>query len=192
MYSQYGKRIFDLILVVGMLIVCSWLIILILFSYSITAQFPIIFVQSRIGKNSTPFVMWKFRTLSPDEDRPVQERRFALGDFLRVTNMDELPQLWNVLKGEMSLIGPRPLPVEYLPFFKDEEKKRQEVRPGITGWAQVNGRHSISWQEKFNLDRYYIDSISFFLDLKILLMTIVLIFSFRKDISLEEKKFTGL
>ncbi len=190
-YIQYGKRLFDLILVIFILVTFSWLIFLVLVCYCIMWQFPIVFLQSRIGKNGHSFIMWKFRALSPDEDRRVQERRFALGDFLRVTNLDELPQLWNVLKGEMSLIGPRPLPVEYLPFFKDEEKKRQEVRPGITGWAQVNGRHSISWQEKFNLDRYYVANTSFFLDLKILLKTIVLIFSFRKDVSLEEKKFTG-
>ncbi len=190
-YLHYGKRIFDLILVIAILVTFSWLFLLITFCYCITWKFPIFFLQPRIGKKSVSFIMYKFRTLSTQEEKALQERRFRLGDFLRATNLDELPQLWNVLKGEMSLIGPRPLPMEYLPLFKDEEKKRLEVRPGVTGWTQIKERHSIAWQEKFKLDTYYVDHLSFFLDLKILLKTIVLIFSFRKDVSLEEEKFTG-
>lgn len=105
--------------------------------------------------------------------------------------MDELPQLWNVLKGEMSLVGPRPLPVEYEKFFSTEQQRRLVVKPGITGWAQVNGRHSISWKEKLELDGYYVNNISFKLDLLILFKTLVLVLSFKKDRSLEEDKFTG-
>ena len=135
--------------------------------------------------------MWKFRTLSPDHSKSVQMRKFGLGNMLRASNLDELPQLWNVLKGEMSLIGPRPLPIEYLPLFSEEQKKRFVVKPGITGWAQVNGRHSIPWKEKLKLDNYYVDRMSFALDVKIIMKTIALFLSFKKDRSLEEEKFTG-
>lgn len=135
--------------------------------------------------------MWKFRTLSVDQSKPVQMRKFTLGNILRASNLDELPQLWNVLKGEMSLIGPRPLPVEYLGLFSEEQKKRFEVKPGITGWAQVNGRHSISWKEKLELDTYYVDHISLMLDIRIIIKTFVLFLSFKKDRSLEEEKFKG-
>lgn len=135
--------------------------------------------------------MLKFRTLSTDEKKPLHERRFLMGNFLRKTNLDELPQLWNVLKGEMSLIGPRPLPVEYTSLLSEEQSKRYEVKPGITGWAQVNDRHSISWQKKFELDNDYIRNVSFGFDLLILLKTIVLLLSFRKDNSLVEEKFKG-
>lgn len=190
-YQSYGKRSLDLILTCSVLILFSWLILLIFLSYCATLEFPILFKQSRIGKNGVTFMMWKFRTLSSQEDKQLQERRFGLGDFLRKTNLDELPQLWNVLKDDMSWVGPRPLPVEYLPLFKDEEKKRLQVLPGITGWTQIQGRHSIPWKEKFKLDADYVDHLSFFLDLKILLKTFIVIFSFRKDVSLEEEKFTG-
>ena len=111
--------------------------------------------------------------------------------MLRASNLDELPQLWNVLKGEMSLIGPRPLPVEYLPLFSEEQKKRFEVKPGITGWAQVNGMHSVPWKQKLELDNYYVDHVSLMLDIRIVIKTLVLFLSFKKDRSLEEEKFTG-
>lgn len=135
--------------------------------------------------------MWKFRTLSVDENKDLQQRRFILGDVLRKTSLDELPQLWNVLNGEMSLVGPRPLPVEYDQLFSEEQRKRLEVKPGITGWAQVHGRHSISWKEKLDLDNWYVKNISFIIDMQILYKTVVLLLSFKKDRSLEEEKFTG-
>ncbi len=138
-----------------------------------------------------PFTMFKFRTLEVDEAKLLEDRKFAFGSFLRLTNLDELPQLWNVLKGEMSIIGPRPLPIEYLPLFSEEQKKRFAVKPGITGWAQVNGRHSISWKEKFELDAYYVKNVSFMLDFRILFRTAMLFLSFKKDRSLEEEKFKG-
>lgn len=144
-----------------------------------------------MGEKGAPFTMLKFRTLSGKEELPLIERKFLLGNFLRLTNLDELPQLWNVLKGEMSIVGPRPLPIEYSTLFSEEQKRRHNVLPGITGWAQVCGKNDISWQEKFELDLYYINRASLFLDLKILVKTIILVFSFKKDTSLNEKKFTG-
>ena len=174
-----------------LLLLFSWLLLIIGILYCITSEFPFFFKQKRIGKNNTPFTMWKFRTLSPHEDKSIQERHFALGDFLRSTNLDELPQLWNVLKGDMSLIGPRPLPMEYLNLFSKEQLKRHIIRPGLTGWAQVNGRHSISWQKKFDYDLYYVDHISFKFDMLIFFKTIRLLLSFRSDTSLMEEKFKG-
>jgi lipopolysaccharide/colanic/teichoic acid biosynthesis glycosyltransferase len=165
--------------------------LLIFLGYCITLEFPIFFKQPRIGKNGVSFVMWKFRTLSSDAGKTPQQRKFFWGNLLRASNLDELPQLWNVLKGDMSWVGPRPLPVEYLPLFKEEEKKRLQVLPGITGWTQIHNRHAMPWKEKFKLDAYYVEHLSLFLDFKILLKTIILIFSFRKDVSLEEEKFTG-
>jgi lipopolysaccharide/colanic/teichoic acid biosynthesis glycosyltransferase len=129
--------------------------------------------------------------LTIDVERPLLERRFALGSFLRWSNLDELPQLYNILKGDMSFIGPRPLPIEYLPLYSEEQRQRHLVRPGITGWAQVNGRHSIAWQQKFSYDLYYVHHLSLALDLRILIKTIVLILSLRRDVSLEEEKFKG-
>ena len=120
-----------------------------------------------------------------------QQRRFLLGDILRYLSLDELPQVWNVLKGDMSFIGPRPLPTEYLSLFSQEQQMRHTIKPGITGWAQVNGRHSISWQQKFELDNYYLAHLSFGLDLTIFYKTIVLLLSFNKDQSLAEEKFKG-
>lgn len=185
------KPVVDYLLIVIFLLPVLLMAFLILLGYVIQGQFPILFSQPRVGKNRKPFIMHKFRTLSTDTTQSLTARRFPWGNFLRVTNLDELPQLWNVLKGEMSLIGPRPLPVEYLPLFREEEKKRLEVLPGITGWTQIHNRHVMPWKEKFKLDAYYVEHLSLFLDFKILLKTIILIFSFRKDVSLEEEKFTG-
>lgn len=190
-YERYGKRIFDLVLCIFVFVIFSWLFLFILFWYTITFQFPVFFTQPRIGKNDIPFIMWKFRTLSTEEDRSLGERRFKLGDFLRATNLDELPQIWNVLKGEMSFVGPRPLPPEYEPLFTQQQKVRHTVRPGITGLAQVYGKNGISWEQKFNYDQEYIQRITFLSDIKILLKTIILVLSLKRDISLKEEKFKG-
>lgn len=191
MYRLSIKLIMDVLLAILVFITLSWLIALILLLYVFSLEFPVFFHQQRIGKDAKPFTMYKFRTLKSNEQLSLTERRFWLGTILRATSLDELPQLWNVLKGDMSLIGPRPMPMEYLPLFSADQRKRFQVRPGITGWAQVNGRHGISWEKKFELDNWYVDHQSFLLDLGILLKTIVLLLSFKKDISLEEEPFRG-
>ena len=178
-------------LAVLILIAFSWLIVLLLIMFVVSFEFPIFFKHERIGKNGKPFTVWKFRTLGDDKALSLAERKFWMGNFLRVTSLDELPQLVNILRGEMSWIGPRALPVEYDKFFSPAQRARFEVKPGITGWAQVNGRHSISWQKKFELDNYYVRHLSLGLDLRILFKTIVLVLSFKKDVSLSEKPFTG-
>ncbi len=190
-YQRYIKRFLDLFVAAALFALLFWFVVLIGLAYLIINQWPLFFFQFRIGEKNKPFSVCKFRTLAAQEDKPLQARRFLLGDFLRGSNLDELPQLWNILKGDMSLIGPRPLPVEYLALMNDDQKRRHLVLPGITGWAQVNGRHSISWQKKFELDIYYVDHISFRLDMLILFKTIVLLLSFKKDKSLVEEKFKG-
>jgi sugar transferase EpsL len=138
---------------------------------------PILFRQMRPGLRGAPFQMLKFRTMKDlyDEDGCLladEQRMTSLGNFLRNSSLDELPELWNVLRGDMSLVGPRPLLMEYLPLYTGEQARRHEVKPGITGWAQVNGRNTISWEDKFRLDVWYVDHQSFLLDLKILFLTI--------------------
>lgn len=142
---------------------------------------PVLFQQVRPGLHGQPFKMIKFRTMRDAVDAqgnllPDSERMTPFGNFLRSTSLDELPELWNVLKGEMSLVGPRPLLMEYLPLYSPEQARRHEVRPGVTGWAQVNGRNALSWDEKFKLDVWYVDNHSFWLDLKILLRTVKKVF----------------
>jgi lipopolysaccharide/colanic/teichoic acid biosynthesis glycosyltransferase len=184
------KRPLDLILSIILIISLSWLGLLIILGYLLTFQFPVFFIQARIGKNERPFYLIKFRTLKNGEG-PVQSRKSFLGNLLRRTSLDELPQLWNVLKGEMSLVGPRPLPLHYLHLFSSEQRLRHTIRPGITGLAQVNGRHGISWEEKFSYDVYYVGHVSFMYDLHIVAMTVGLLLSFKPDISLEERPFKG-
>ncbi len=160
---------------------------------------PVFFRQTRPGKNGKPFSMIKFRSMrdviDPDgHPLPDTERLTPLGKWLRATSLDELPELWNVLKGDMSLVGPRPLLTEYLPLYTPEQARRHEVRPGITGWAQVNGRNALGWEEKFALDVWYVDNQSLWLDLKILWLTIKKVIV-RDGISADGeatmKKFTG-
>ncbi len=189
MYARFLKRPLDIIFTIVFMIIFSWLFILISLLYLLIAERPLFFSQARIGRNGQPFILHKFRTLK--SNGTLAERKFWWGSFLRFTSLDELPQLFHVLNGDMSLIGPRPLPVEYLPLFSQEQKKRHDVLPGITGWAQVNGRNSVSWQEKFKFDLVYVQNVSFVFDLKILFKTIVLLMSFKKDASLLEEKFTG-
>lgn len=160
---------------------------------------PIFFKQTRPGLNGKPFKMIKFRTMLDAFDKdgnplPDAERLTQFGSFLRASSLDELPGLWNVLKGDMSLVGPRPLLMEYLPLYSKEQARRHDVRPGITGWAQVNGRNAISWEDKFKLDVWYVDNQSFWLDIKVLFLTIKKVF-IREGISAEGDvtmpKFTG-
>jgi undecaprenyl phosphate N,N'-diacetylbacillosamine 1-phosphate transferase len=162
-------------------------LVLILF-FLVTLNLPIFYVSKRIGKSGKVFEMYKFRTLSTDLNQDLIERQFPLGRFLRFTNLDELPQLWNVLKGEMSLVGPRPLPVDYVNLFSGEQNNRHQVLPGITGLAQVKGKNDLSWNDKFKLDLEYVNKISFLLDIQILFKTLILALSFKKDTSLAEKK----
>jgi lipopolysaccharide/colanic/teichoic acid biosynthesis glycosyltransferase len=138
---------------------------------------PVLFRQVRPGRDGKPFEMVKFRTMRDAVDadgNPLadSERMTPFGSFLRASSLDELPELWNVLKGDMSLVGPRPLLMEYLPLYSQEQNRRHEARPGVTGWAQVNGRNALGWDEKFELDVWYVDNQSFWLDLKIIFMTI--------------------
>jgi lipopolysaccharide/colanic/teichoic acid biosynthesis glycosyltransferase len=185
------KSVLD-ILVAGILMLSlSWLFLLVTLLYVFTGERSMFFRQERLGKEEKVFVLWKFRTLKEDDKLPMDKRKFALGSLLRFLSLDELPQLWNVLKGDMSLVGPRPLPVAYQSLFSADQRKRFTVKPGITGWAQVNGRHDIPWEKKFELDNWYVDQQSFRLDLRIILKTIVLLLSLKKDISLEEEPFHG-
>ena len=171
------KTSIDLILSILGLILFSPLLILISLSIKFILGSPILFIQSRPGFLGKPFNFFKFRTMTNTKNSdgdllPDKNRLTPLGSFLRKTSLDELPSLWNVLKGDMSLVGPRPLLMEYLPLYSKEQMRRHEVKPGITGWAQINGRNSISWEEKFNLDVWYVDNRSFWLDLKIIFLTI--------------------
>lgn len=171
------KRFFDLInSVILVILLCPLLILLMLLILMFQGRL-ILFCQERLGKNHRRFKIIKFRTMSNEVDSegillPDVERTTKIGNFLRRYSLDELPGLLNVLKGEMSLVGPRPLPSQYLSRYSQEQDRRHEVKPGITGWAQVNGRNAISWEEKFRLDVWYVDNKSFFLDIKILLLTI--------------------
>jgi lipopolysaccharide/colanic/teichoic acid biosynthesis glycosyltransferase len=190
LYSRFFKRALDLVFAVVLLIMLSWLLGLVMLIYIFSIGRPIFFRQARIGKGERVFSIIKFRTLT-DGSGDLSSRKFPFGTFLRATSIDELPQLINVIKGEMSLIGPRPLPIEYLHLFTGVQRMRHSVRPGITGLAQVNGRTEITWEKKFDLDKHYIQEMSLSLDIKIAIRTIVVLLSFRRDESLKEKPFTG-
>jgi lipopolysaccharide/colanic/teichoic acid biosynthesis glycosyltransferase len=173
----FTKKIFDLFLIFLSLPLTFPIYLLLVLIVFTQFRFPILFKQSRPGLNGKVFNIYKFRTmtLKRDKDRillPDELRLTKFGKFLRSTSLDELPSLWNVLKGEMSLVGPRPLLVEYLPLYSSKQARRHEIKPGITGWAQVNGRNAISWDEKFDLDIWYVDNQSILLDIKILYMTV--------------------
>ncbi|MCR2061599.1 undecaprenyl phosphate N,N'-diacetylbacillosamine 1-phosphate transferase [Campylobacter helveticus] len=175
MYENVIKRAFDFSLALVLLLLFSPLILLTALLLKIT-QKSVIFTQLRPGKDEKPFVIYKFKTMSDERDEkgellPDELRLKSFGKLVRSLSLDELLQLFNVLKGDMSFVGPRPLLMEYLSLYNERQKLRHRVRPGITGWAQVNGRNNISWAKKFELDVYYVENISFFLDLKILFLT---------------------
>lgn len=171
------KRLFDLLLSLGGLLVLALPLMLLWVLVRCKLGSPVLFRQVRPGLHGRPFVMVKFRTMTDecDEDGellPDALRLTAFGRFLRASSLDEVPELWNVLRGEMSLVGPRPLLMEYLPLYSQEQARRHDVRPGITGWAQVNGRNAVCWQDRFKLDIWYVDHHSLWLDLRILWLTV--------------------
>ena len=188
------KRLFDLIvsfLLLGLLLPILFLIMLLVL---IKIGRPIFFVQERPGLNNKPFRMVKFRTLTNEKDEVgillTEDKRLTkFGAFLRSSSLDELPELFNVIKGDMSFVGPRPLRIYYLPLYNDIQKRRHGVRPGITGWAQVNGRNAISWEKKFELDVWYVDNQSFLLDLKILWLTFIKVIN-RENTTASDGSFT--
>ena len=200
MYSFFLKRLIDFIVVFGVLVII-WPILLImtLWLHFANRGAGAFFTQERPGQYGKIFKVIKFKTMTDERDEngdllPDEKRLTKIGKFIRSTSVDELPQLFNVLKGDMSLIGPRPLLPQYLPLYSKEQARRHEVRPGITGWAQVNGRHAISWTKKFELDVWYVDHCSFLLDLKIIFLTVKKVFvreGISSDTSVTMEPFTG-
>jgi sugar transferase EpsL len=184
------KRLFDIVGAATGLILLSPVIVLVAMAVARSMGRPVLFRQQRPGRGGRPFGMVKFRTMSDARGHdgqllPDGERLTRVGRFLRATSLDELPELWNVLVGDMSLVGPRPLLMAYLDRYTPEQARRHDVKPGVTGWAQVNGRNAISWDEKFNLDIWYVDNHSFLIDLRILYATVVRVIQ-RKDINSAE------
>ena len=178
MYKFFFKRILDLTIALISLILLIPIFFIFMVLIKINLGSPFIFKQSRPGLEGKVFDIYKFRTMTDKKNKngillPDEERLTKFGKFLRSTSLDELPGLWNVLIGDMSLVGPRPLLIEYLSLYSAEQARRHEIRPGITGWAQVNGRNAISWNEKFEMDVWYVDNQSLVLDLKILFLTLI-------------------
>jgi|SRR5690625_190585 len=181
MYKHFFKRLIDFLAAFFGLLLLSPIFLIVMLALVIANNGKPFFFQARPGKNEKIFKIIKFKSMNDKKDKegkllPDVDRLTRAGAFVRKTSLDEIPQLLNVLKGDMSLIGPRPLRVHYLPLYSEEQKKRHDIRPGITGWAQINGRNAISWTQKFEYDIWYVDNISFILDMKILLLTIKKVF----------------
>lgn len=200
MYRNFLKRLLDfLIALTGLIILSPAFIMLILILYFANKGFGVFFMQERPGKNEKIFEVIKFKTMTDERDEsgtllPDAQRLTEVGNFVRSTSLDEIPQLINVVKGDMALIGPRPLLAQYLPLYTETQKRRHEIRPGITGWAQVNGRNAISWQQKFEYDVWYVDNISFWLDIKIIFLTVKKVFvreGIASETSATMEKFRG-
>lgn len=197
--SKFFKRLFDIVASASGLIFLSPVFLILIYLIRKNLGEPVFFTQERPGKDGKPFKMIKFRSMRDAVDKdgnplPDSERLTPFGKKLRATSLDELPELWNVLKGEMSLVGPRPLLMSYVPLYNEFQNRRHEMRPGVTGWAQVNGRNALSWDEKFAHDIWYIDHYSFWLDMKILFLTVKKVF-IKEGISAEGEAtmpyFTG-
>ena len=180
-YEKYVKRALDVILAGGALVALSPVLAVTAVLVRTKLGGPVIFCQSRPGKDGKVFKLYKFRSMTDERDEngdllPDEVRLTAFGKKLRATSLDELPELWNIVKGDMSIVGPRPLLVRYLPLYNEEQRHRHDVRPGLTGWAQVNGRNALSWEEKFRYDVYYVRNLSFLLDVKTVFLTVKKVF----------------
>lgn len=176
-YFRYIKRLLDILLSGCALIVLSPVLLIVAILVRTKLGSPVIFCQERPGKNEKIFKMYKFRSMTDERDEsgnllPDEVRLTKFGRLLRSTSLDELPELWNIFKGDMSIVGPRPLLVKYLPLYNEEQRRRHDVRPGLTGLAQVSGRNAITWEEKFSHDVHYVEQVSFFLDMRIVILTV--------------------
>lgn len=181
MYKRFFKRFFDIVLSLTALILLSPVLLIVAVLVRVKLGSPVIFCQERPGKNEKIFRLYKFRSMTDGRDEngnllPDEVRLTKFGRILRSTSLDELPELWNILKGDMSIVGPRPLLVKYLPRYNEEQRHRHDARPGLTGLAQVNGRNAISWEERFAYDVEYVRSVGFLLDLRILFLTVAVVF----------------
>ena len=199
LYEAYVKRLLDLVLSAVALLLLSPVILLVAILVRCNLGAPVIFCQERPGKDEEIFKLYKFRSMTDACDAygellPDELRLTRFGRFLRSTSLDELPELWNIFKGDMSIVGPRPLLVKYLPLYNEEQRHRHDVTPGLTGWAQVHGRNLCSWEEKFDYDIWYVDHVSFILDLQIIFLTVKAVLK-REGISSEDsptmEEFTG-
>lgn len=195
MYAKYVKRPLDFILSLIAIIILSPLLLIVAILVRIKLGKPVIFKQQRPGKNEKIFTLYKFRTMTDKKDEngnllPDEQRLTKFGKALRSTSLDELPELWNILKGDMAIVGPRPLLVEYLPLYNEKQKLRHDVRPGLTGLAQISGRNAITWEEKFKDDLEYVNNITFIQDAKIILKTITKVFK-REGISRRKGRNNG-
>lgn len=196
---KYIKRLFDFVSAFLALIVFSLLLAAVAVLVKVKLGSPVIFKQERPGLNNKVFTLYKFRTMTDERDEngellPDEVRLTKFGQFLRNTSIDELPELINILKGDMSVIGPRPLLVQYIPLYNEHQARRAEVKPGLSGWAQVNGRNSVTWEDKFDMDVYYVDNYSLALDIKILFMTVKNVIKregISSDTSATMEAFTG-
>ena len=196
---KHIKRLFDFVSAFLALIVFSLLLAVVAVLVKVKLGSPVIFKQERPGLNNKVFTLYKFRTMTDERDEngeflPDEVRLTKFGQFLRNTSIDELPELINILKGDMSVIGPRPLLVQYIPLYNEHQARRAEVKPGLSGWAQVNGRNSVTWEDKFDMDVYYVDNLSLALDIKILFMTVKNVIKregISSDTSVTMEAFTG-
>lgn len=196
---KYLKRFFDFFSALIALIIFSLLLLIVSLLVKAKLGSPVIFKQERPGLNNRVFTLYKFRTMTDEKDEngellPDEVRLTKFGQFLRNTSLDELPELINILKGDMSVVGPRPLLVQYIPLYNSHQIRRAEVKPGLTGWAQVNGRNSVSWEDKFDMDVYYVDNYSLILDIKILFLTVKNVIKregISSDTSATMEPFTG-
>ncbi len=180
-YSKYVKRIIDILLSLIVIVLFFWLYLIVAILVRVKLGSPVIFKQPRPGKDEKVFNLYKFRTMTDARDKdgnllPDEDRLPEFGKKLRATSLDELPEFFNILKGDMSFVGPRPLLVKYLPLYNEEQRHRHDVRPGLTGWAQVNGRNLLSWEDRFEKDVFYVNHVSFLMDLKIVFMTVAVVF----------------
>lgn len=176
LYKNYIKRIIDILVAVTFIVLFWWLLLIIAVLVRINMGSPVLYTTERVGKDERIFCIYKFRSMTNEVDEngvllPGNKRLTKFGGLLRSTSLDELPSLINVLKGELSIVGPRPLPVKYMPYYYDNERIRHSVNPGLTGWAQINGRNAITWDHKFELDIEYVNNISFLFDIKVILLT---------------------
>ena len=194
-YSKYIKRLLDILISLTFIVLFSWLYLILVILVRIKLGSPILFCQERPGYSEKIFTLYKFRTMTDKRDEkgnllPDSERLTKFGSMLRSTSLDELPEMFNILKGDMSLIGPRPLLVEYLPYYTEEERLRHSVRPGLTGLAQVSGRNYLAWDKRLARDVEYVNHISFIMDVRIIIKTIMVVFK-KEDVSVDTNVVEG-